>query len=100
MSKKRPSNNEQVRNAAYRVGVWACHLRRDGVDVTRTCGYCMSGSWESFYQKLFFPDRVLHVGRFELFRRCLRTYFGLGASFDITPMEGGLYMYARLTPLR
>lgn len=93
------SDNKQVNQIAWRIARWGGYPR-PGYDVSRTCGYCMSGRWEDFYQRFLFPGKTLRDDRLGALVQRLRA-FGFYASLEVQPFEtgGGLYMYMRLRPV-
>lgn len=90
--------SNQINQIAHRMARWA---RSGPFPVEKTCGYCMSGSWDNFYQQLLFPNKVLRDDVLRALVQKLKQ-LGFGASLAIKPFENGkgLYMYMQMRVIK
>lgn len=78
---------------ARRMVRWASNYSPEIIN--RSCGYCMSGRWQDFYQKHLFPGKILDLQKLDDLVTCLHRR-GYLATLDIIPQDWGMYLYMRM----
>ncbi len=85
-----------LNDVAHRMARWAHGLSPAAV----SAGYCMSGRWDSFYQRLLFPNKMFRDDVALALIERLRK-LGFNAALEVTPFPcgNGLYLYMRMIPV-
>ena len=88
---------DQINKIARRMTRWAYAIGRTGGDLNKTAGYCMSGTWQDFYQRFLFPEKSLSRERLDALVTKLRE-LGYKAELEAKLFENGngAYAYMRM----